>query len=136
MLKRLWMDEGGAILSTELILIMVILVIGMSIGLVALRDAVDAQLADVAAAIAAINPAYEWAGLVYNGEGTLYGAMGTVGEGTAPYAWVAGSLWDCGTNVAGDGPIALGGTWGACDILGGYYATGAKDDIVQGNIVP
>ena len=52
MLKRLWRDEGGAILTTELILIMVLTVIGMIVGLTALRDAVDYQLADLAAAIA------------------------------------------------------------------------------------
>ena len=41
MLKRLWLDEGGAVLSTELILLLVITVIGMVVGLTALRDAVD-----------------------------------------------------------------------------------------------
>jgi Flp pilus assembly pilin Flp len=67
MLKRLWLDEGGAILSAELCLIMVLLVIGMVVGLTALRDAVDFQLADIAAAIAAIDPGYEFTGLTYTG---------------------------------------------------------------------
>ena len=67
MLKRLWLDEGGAILSAELCLIMVLLVIGMVVGLTALRDAVDFQLTDIAAAIAAIDPGYEFNGLQYNG---------------------------------------------------------------------
>ena len=46
---------------------MVILVIGMVVGLTALRDAVDLQLADIAGAIAAIDPGYEFSGLVYSG---------------------------------------------------------------------
>jgi hypothetical protein len=65
MLKRLWLDEGGAILSTELILILVITVIGLITGLVALRDAVDLQLTDLAGAIAAIDPSYSWDGMMY-----------------------------------------------------------------------
>ena len=33
MLKRLWNDEGGAIISAELVLVATILVIGMIVGL-------------------------------------------------------------------------------------------------------
>jgi len=62
MLKRLWMDEGGAILSAELILIMTILVIGMIVGLKVLQDAVVTELADVAAAIGSLNQSYAFAG--------------------------------------------------------------------------
>ena len=69
MLKRLWLDEGGAILSAELCLIMVLLVIGMVVGLTALRDAVDFQLADIAGAIAALDPGYSFTGLKYTGIG-------------------------------------------------------------------
>ncbi|MGA2066208.1 MAG: hypothetical protein ABSG86_14630 [Thermoguttaceae bacterium] len=63
MLKRLWVDEGGAIISAELILVMVIVVIGMIIGLVALRDAVVAELSDVAQAISAIDASYSFGGI-------------------------------------------------------------------------
>jgi hypothetical protein len=86
-MKRLWLDEGGAILSAELCLIMVLLVIGMVVGLTALRDAVDLQLCDIAGAIAAINPEYEWVGLSYvssNLGGTANGAS----------AWVSGAKYN------------------------------------------
>ena len=67
MLRRLWSDEGGAILSAELILLMVILVIGISVGLVAVRDAVDSQLVEVALSIAAIDTSFQYDGLSYEG---------------------------------------------------------------------
>jgi hypothetical protein len=94
MLKRLWLDEGGAILSTELILILVITVIGLITGLVALRDAVDLQLADLAGAIAAIDPSYSWSGMQYKCNVATSGITGT------SYAAVAGSHYKANiTNV-------------------------------------
>ena len=62
MLKKLWLDEGGAIISAELVLVMVIVVIGMIVGLVALRDAVVTELADVATALGSLNMTFAIAG--------------------------------------------------------------------------
>jgi Flp pilus assembly pilin Flp len=70
MLKRLWTDEGGAILSAELILIMTILVIGLIVGLKTLQDAVVTELADVAQAIGALNQSYSFTGFQDTGCGT------------------------------------------------------------------
>jgi hypothetical protein len=127
MLKRLWMDEAGAVLTTELILLLVIVVIGMSVGLTILRDSVVAQMGDLSGAIAAINPAYTWAGILYDPAGTL-GAVDleATGDGatyafTAPSGW-SGGYTDFGAAISGD---AL---FGAQDVLGGIYATGAKSD--------
>ena len=66
MLMRLWSDEGGAILSAELILVMVILVIGVSVGLVAVRDAVDSQFVELGLSIAAIDTSFQYDGLSYD----------------------------------------------------------------------
>jgi hypothetical protein len=67
MLKKLWLDEGGAILSFELMLIMVILVIGISIGMVVLRDAVISEFQCIALAVNSLNPGYAYADLLYAG---------------------------------------------------------------------
>ena len=99
MLKRLWMDEGGAILTTELILIMVITVIGLIVGLVALRDAVDYQLADLAGAIAAIDVSYSFDGLRYTA-----GGFGGVLSG---HAAVADSEYLASFNTAGTSGVGL-----------------------------
>jgi Flp pilus assembly pilin Flp len=63
MLKRLWNDEGGAIISAELVLVATILVIGMIVGLKSVRDAVVSELADVGQAIANINQSYRYGGV-------------------------------------------------------------------------
>ena len=60
MFRKLWNDECGAILSSELVLIATILVIGMIVGLTSVRDAVVTELADVAGAIAMIDQSYSY----------------------------------------------------------------------------
>ena len=62
MLNRFWNDEAGFIVSTELILIATILVIGMLVGLVSVRDQVVQELADVAEAISDIDQSYSYTG--------------------------------------------------------------------------
>ena len=63
MLKRLWNDNGGAVISGELVLVLTILVIAMVTGLTSLRDAVVTELADVGAAIGSINQSFEYGGI-------------------------------------------------------------------------
>ncbi len=64
MLKKIWMDEGGAILSAEIALIGTILVIGMVVGLASLADAVTNELADVGQAVTSLNQSYSANGIV------------------------------------------------------------------------
>jgi hypothetical protein len=87
MVKSLWSDETGAVLSMELILIMVLVVIGSVAGLTALRDIMNAKLAEISAAMAAIDPGYGFGGLQYIAGPDL----STVN--TAGGAWVAGSMF-------------------------------------------
>ena len=62
MMKQLWNDEAGFIVSAELVLVATILVIGMITGLTSVRDAVITELADVGGAIGAINQSYNFGG--------------------------------------------------------------------------
>lgn len=62
MLKNLWMDQGGALLSMEFVLLATILVIGVIVGLSAVQDAVVTELADVGGAIAALSQSYSSGG--------------------------------------------------------------------------
>lgn len=62
-LLQFWVEEDGAIISSELILVLTILVLGMIVGLATLRDSVVAELADLAAAIGSVNQSYSFAGL-------------------------------------------------------------------------
>ncbi|MBL8811060.1 MAG: hypothetical protein JNM43_12860 [Planctomycetaceae bacterium] len=63
MLKSLWNDETGVILSAELVLIGTILVIGMIVGLVELQCAVVAELSDLSSAIGNLDQSYQVSGM-------------------------------------------------------------------------
>ena len=58
--NRLWNEEAGAIVSAEIMLVMTILVIGVIVGLAAVRDSVLTELADVAQALANVNQSYSF----------------------------------------------------------------------------
>lgn len=64
MLKQLWNDECGVIISAELVLVATILVIGMITGLASLRDAVVTEMADVGQAVSQLNQSFSIGGVV------------------------------------------------------------------------
>ena len=62
MLKSLWNDESGVILSAELVLIATILVLGMIVGLVELQVAIVGELSDLASAFGNLDQSYQLSG--------------------------------------------------------------------------
>ncbi|QDT42252.1 hypothetical protein Pan241w_23340 [Gimesia alba] len=70
MFQQLWNDENGFVVSTELVLIATVLVLGMIVGLTTLRDQVIAELADVAAAISNTNQTYTFTGITGHSSST------------------------------------------------------------------
>jgi len=58
--QRFWQDDAGFLVSTELVLVSTILVIGILIGQATLRDAVISELADSAESINNINQSYSY----------------------------------------------------------------------------
>ena len=64
MLKKLWKDEAGFIVSAELILIATIAVIGLIVGLAAVRDGITSELSDVAGAMQDVNQSYTYNGVL------------------------------------------------------------------------
>jgi len=95
-LKRLWNDEGGAIISIELVLVGTVLLLGLIVGLSALRDSVNNELADVGGAVDELNQSY-----IYNS---------VVGHSWA----VAGTDFDDNTDFC-DLPDNTAGTQGCID---------------------
>ena len=63
LLFKLWQDQDGFVVSTELILVATILVIGMIVGLATVRNAVVQELGDVALAVGSINQSYMYTGV-------------------------------------------------------------------------
>ena len=62
-LHRLWADETGFVISSELVLVGTMLVIGMIVGLTEVRNQVVQELADLAVAIGRVNQSYEYSGI-------------------------------------------------------------------------
>ena len=69
-MNRLWSDEAGFVVSSELVLIASIAVLGMIVGLTTLRDQVVAELVDVADAISTLNQTYSYSGLTGHSSST------------------------------------------------------------------
>jgi Flp pilus assembly pilin Flp len=96
MLKKLWLDEGGAVLSVELILLLVIVVIGIVVGMTALRDSIDFKFVELAEAVNRINPSYAVGGITYAG---ISGSAGSI----APNGAVVPSFGLSDTALSGIG---------------------------------
>ena len=60
LIKRLWNDEAGFVVSAELILVATIAVLGLIVGLASVRDAVTSELSDVAGALQDVNQSYSY----------------------------------------------------------------------------
>ena len=62
LLVMLWTDDCGALIAAEWVFVATILVLGAITGLVAVRQAIIAELHDVANAILALNESYSFSG--------------------------------------------------------------------------
>jgi hypothetical protein len=61
-------NKGGFVISGELVLIATVLVIGLLVGTVAVRDAVLAELNDTADAYGTLSQSYQYEGVVAHAE--------------------------------------------------------------------
>lgn len=74
MLKTLWNDECGVILSAELVLVATILVLGMIVGLVELQCSIVAELSDLSSAFGNLDQSYQVSGFAsYKNDGYTKG---------------------------------------------------------------
>jgi hypothetical protein len=74
MLSRLWQDDGGAVLAIEFILFVVILLFGLIVGYVALRNAAVAEMSGLADAVADLSVCFSFSGLT-NCESSVCGSL-------------------------------------------------------------
>ena len=63
MIRKLWMDEGGGLISAELVLVATLLICAVAVGVSAVRVALVQELADLGAAIGALDQSYSVGGL-------------------------------------------------------------------------
>ena len=62
LLATCWKDDCGALISMEFLFVATILVIGVVVGLTAVRNAVNAELTELANAILALNQGFTISG--------------------------------------------------------------------------
>lgn len=60
---KLWSDDDGALIATEFLFVVTILVLGIIVGLTSVRNAVNSELAELANAILALSQGYSISGL-------------------------------------------------------------------------
>jgi hypothetical protein len=109
--KRLWGDESGFIVSTDLILISSILVIGLLVGLVSVRDQIVQELGDVAMAVGNLNQSYSLAGHSVTFGGFTFTVAGSSFEDTNDFG--ESGPGENNTDVAGSEPAGISVTVGA-----------------------
>ena len=68
--KRLWSEEDGALVVSELILIGTILIIGLVVGLSAIQTAIVTELGDFAASFGSLNQSFSVGGISAPGSST------------------------------------------------------------------
>ena len=101
MLKQFMVDEAGFVVSSELVLIATMLVLGLLVGLNTLRNSITGELNDVADAIGNINQDYSYAGIT----GHSASVAGTIFDDVEDFCEVGPPAPDtfplCTTTVAG-----------------------------------
>lgn len=104
--SKLVSKQGGFVLTTELVLLSTVLVIGLVAGMVTMRDALTAEMEDVSEAIGHLDQTYAFNGIV-NGEktaaveGSVFGDATDLNAGDdAEFTFVAATPLEGGTAAA------------------------------------
>ncbi len=79
-LARLWRDDRGVVVSSELILITTVLVLGGLVGLSTFREQLVQGLGDASLAVGALNQSYSFGGATIGGFTVAGSAFGDVAD--------------------------------------------------------
>lgn len=74
-LRHLWADEAGSVISSELVLTATILVLGVIVGLGELRNQIVQEFSDLALAIGRLNQSYTYSSLTGHAAATAGSAF-------------------------------------------------------------
>lgn len=115
-ISKLVSKQGGFVLTTELVLLSTVLVIGLVAGMVTMRDALTAEMEDVSEAIGHLDQTYAFNGIV-NGEntaaieGSVYGdATDTNAGDDVEFTFVAATPLEGASTAASLGSSSAGNT--------------------------
>lgn len=71
-MKALWADDNGFVVSTELMIIATVLVIGLIVGIAHIRNQLVQELSDVGTAISNFDQSYSYTGVVHASAATTF----------------------------------------------------------------
>jgi Flp pilus assembly pilin Flp len=78
LLRRLWADDRGAVITVEFILIVSILIFGLIPGYVALRNSANATMATIGNLLQALIPNFTFSGFAIGSNGVTIAQVGGV----------------------------------------------------------
>jgi hypothetical protein len=81
MMRQLWNDEAGFIISAELVLVATLLVIGLVVGLSEIQHSIVGELNDVGEAIGKLNQSYAFTG--FSAEKEVGGGLKSFSNGSS-----------------------------------------------------
>lgn len=108
--------QAGFVMTTELVLLSTVMVVGLVAGMVTMRDALTAEMEDMAEAIGHLDQTYAFDGIVNAQntaaiEGSVYGdATDTNAGDDAEFTFVAATPLEGGTTAASIGSSSAGNT--------------------------
>lgn len=112
-LCRMWRDEDGFIVSAELVLVATIVVIGLIVGLVCVRNQVVQELVDVGQAIGSLSQTYAFGGINKPGmcvtDGSYYVDLVDFCQATQQSGHEPGGIVIVGNFPAGAPPVPHNG---------------------------
>jgi hypothetical protein len=114
--SKLSRKQAGFVMTTELVLLSTVMVVGLVAGMVTMRDALTAEMEDVAEAIGHLDQTYAFNGIV-NGEKTAAVEGSSFGDATdtnagddVEFSFVAATPLEGGTTAASTGASAASNT--------------------------
>jgi len=114
-----WLDDGGFLISAELVFVATILVIGLVVGLVQLQSSVIHELTDIGCAIGALNQSFSLPGTqTFKGGHTIFTSGSFFKDNWDECDCNFGMSLFCTGPICGEG--GFGGFGGVCGLgLGG-----------------
>ena len=91
MLRKLWADDRGAVMASELLFLYTMLVVGTVSGLTAMRQAMVSEMVETANSMMALNQSYSFSGQSIAGVASTAGSSATDHSNTIALAGTAAS---------------------------------------------
>jgi hypothetical protein len=95
LIRKLWQDDCGALISSEFLFVATILVIGVIIGLTAVRSALNAELTELGNAFLALSQGYS-----ISGQSGFAASVDGSGAADSPFPLLTGPVLTPPSNIA------------------------------------